>query len=41
MKSPEKVKIVFQQNGGAEAQTVRDRLDIFNVGVTGVSTYYR
>jgi GNAT superfamily N-acetyltransferase len=40
MKSTEKVKIVFQQNGGAEAQAVRDRLDIFNVGVTGVSTYY-
>jgi ribosomal protein S18 acetylase RimI-like enzyme len=32
--------IVFQQEGGAAAQLVRDRLDMFNVGVTGVSAYY-
>jgi ribosomal protein S18 acetylase RimI-like enzyme len=32
--------IVFAQEGAAEAQFVRDRLDMFNVGVTGVSTYY-
>jgi ribosomal protein S18 acetylase RimI-like enzyme len=32
--------IVFEQEGGAAAQTVRDRLDLFNVGVTGESTYY-
>jgi GNAT superfamily N-acetyltransferase len=40
MKSGAELKIVFQQEGGAEAQLVRDRLDLFNVGVTGVSTYY-
>jgi GNAT superfamily N-acetyltransferase len=40
MKSGADLKIVFQQEGGAEAQVVRDRLDIFNVGVTGVSAYY-
>lgn len=33
-------RIVFDQAGGAEAQLVRDRLDMFNVGVTGVSAYY-
>ena len=32
--------IVFQQEGGAAAQFVRDRLDMYNVGVTGVSAYY-
>jgi ribosomal protein S18 acetylase RimI-like enzyme len=32
--------IVFDQAGGREAQLVRDKLDFFNVGVTGVSTYY-
>ena len=40
MKSGSELKIVFQQEGGAEAQLVRDRLDLFNVGVTGVSAYY-
>jgi ribosomal protein S18 acetylase RimI-like enzyme len=40
MKSQEIIEIVFQQDGGKEAQAVRDRLDIFNVGVTGVSTWY-
>ncbi len=40
MKPGPELKIVFQQEGGAEAQLVRDRLDLFNVGVTGVSTYY-
>lgn len=34
------LKIVFEQEGGAAAQLVRDRLDMFNVGVTGVSGYY-
>jgi ribosomal protein S18 acetylase RimI-like enzyme len=32
--------IVFEQTPGVSAQTVRDRLDLYNVGVTGVSTYY-
>jgi ribosomal protein S18 acetylase RimI-like enzyme len=32
--------IVFDQAGGAEAALVRDRLDMFNVGVTGLSAYY-
>ena len=32
--------IIFDQAGGAEAQLVRDRLDMFNVGVTGLSGYY-
>jgi GNAT superfamily N-acetyltransferase len=32
--------ITFQQEGGAAAQFVRDRLDMYNVGVTGVSAYY-
>ncbi len=40
MKSGSELRIVFQQEGGAEAQLVRDRLDLFNVGVTGVSAYY-
>ena len=40
MKSQEKIEIVFQQDGDKEAQAVRDRLDIFNVSVTGVSAYY-
>jgi len=40
MKPGSGLKIVFQQEGGAEAQLVRDRLDMFNVGVTGVSAYY-
>jgi GNAT superfamily N-acetyltransferase len=32
--------ISFDQSGGADAQVVRERLDMFNVGVTGVSAYY-
>ena len=32
--------IVFDQHGGSDAQLVRDWLDMFNVGVTGVSAYY-
>ena len=40
MKSGSKLKIVFQQHGGADAQIVREHLDLFNVGVTGVSAYY-
>jgi GNAT superfamily N-acetyltransferase len=32
--------IVFEQNPGASAQVVRDRLDMFNVGQTGVSVFY-
>jgi GNAT superfamily N-acetyltransferase len=40
MKPAPELKIIFQQEGGAEAQLVRDRLDLFNVGVTGVATYY-
>jgi GNAT superfamily N-acetyltransferase len=32
--------IVFDEKGGADAQLVRERLDMFNVGVTGVSAYY-
>lgn len=34
------LSIVFSENGGAEAALVRERLDLFNVGVTGVSAYY-
>jgi ribosomal protein S18 acetylase RimI-like enzyme len=34
------IEIVFEQTPGASAQTVRDRLDLYNVGVTGVSTFY-
>ena len=33
------LKIVFDASG-ADAQTVRDRLDMYNVGVTGESAYY-
>ena len=32
--------IVFDEKGGADAQLVRERLDIYNVGATGVSAYY-
>jgi ribosomal protein S18 acetylase RimI-like enzyme len=32
--------IVFDQAEGAEAELVRDRLDMYNVAVTGVATYY-
>ena len=39
--TPEReLRIVFDQAGGAEAQLVRERLDLFNVGVTGVSASY-
>jgi len=34
------LKIVFEQEGGQAASLVRDRLDMFNVGVTGVAGYY-
>lgn len=37
---PEKLAIVFDQQGGADAQYVREHLDTYNVGATGVSTYY-
>jgi hypothetical protein len=32
--------IVFGPDGGADARFVRDRLDMYNVAVTGVSAYY-
>ena len=32
--------IVFDEKGGADAQLVRERLDMYNVGATGVSAYY-
>jgi len=32
--------IVFNSEGGADAKVVRDRLDMYNVGVTGESTWY-
>ena len=31
------LEIVFSEHGGADAQTVRDRLDMYNAGVTGLS----
>ncbi len=34
------LRIVFEQEGGSAAQLVRDRLDMFNIGATGVSAYY-
>ena len=34
------LEIVFSQEGGSAAQFVREHLDIFNVGATGVSGYY-
>lgn len=34
------IEIVFEQTPGASAQIVRERLDMFNIGATGVSTYY-
>jgi ribosomal protein S18 acetylase RimI-like enzyme len=34
------LKIFFEQEGGQAASLVRDRLDMFNVGVTGVAGYY-
>ena len=39
MKPADDLKIVFDQTG-AGAQFVRDHLDIFNVGVTGLSAWY-
>src|SRR4051812_48529851 len=35
----DELTIVFDQKG-ADAQFVRDKLDFYNVGVTGASTYY-
>ena len=32
--------IVFNPDGGADAKFVRERLDLYNVGITGVSTWY-
>ena len=40
LKSENDLTIVFDQAEGAEAELVRDRLDLYNVGVTGVSAYY-
>lgn len=34
------LEIAFQQVPGSEAQVVREHLDFYNVGATGVSTYY-
>ena len=34
------LEIVFSQDGGSAAQFVREHLDIFNVGATGVSAFY-
>ena len=34
------LKIVFEQEGGSTAQIVRDRLDMFNVGTTGIAGFY-
>ena len=34
------LKIVFQEEGGDAARLVIDRLDIYNVGATGVSAFY-
>jgi ribosomal protein S18 acetylase RimI-like enzyme len=38
--SDDDLKIVFEQEGGAQARLVNDRLDIYNVGQTGVSAFY-
>ena len=40
MKPEAELKIVFEQTPGTDAQFVRDHLDFYNVGVTGVSAYY-
>jgi GNAT superfamily N-acetyltransferase len=40
LKLGHELTIVFDQAEGAEAELVRDRLDMYNVGVTGVSAYY-
>lgn len=34
------LRIVFEQRPGADAQFVRDHLDFYNVGATGISAYY-
>ena len=39
MKPADDLTIVFDQ-AGTDAQFVRDHLDVFNVGVTGISAYY-
>ena len=39
MKPADELTIVFDQ-AGTHAQFVRDHLDIFNVGVTGLSAWY-
>jgi GNAT superfamily N-acetyltransferase len=39
LKPADELTIVFDQ-AGAHAQFVRDHLDIFNVGVTGLSSWY-
>jgi ribosomal protein S18 acetylase RimI-like enzyme len=39
LKPADDLKIVFDQ-AGTNAQFVRDRLDVFNVGVTGLSAWY-
>jgi len=40
LKPKDELRIVFAETGGTEAQLVRERLDMFNIGATGVSTYY-
>ena len=39
MKPADELRIIFDQ-AGTNAQFVRDHLDFYNVGVTGVSAYY-
>jgi GNAT superfamily N-acetyltransferase len=34
------LEIVFEQSSGVAAPLVRDRLDLYNIGATGVSAYY-
>jgi ribosomal protein S18 acetylase RimI-like enzyme len=40
LKTQEKLKIVFDQTEGAEAELVRNRLDMHNIAATGVAAYY-
>lgn len=40
MTGPDELQIVFEQEGGEAARLVRDRLDLYNVAVTGEPTYY-
>jgi GNAT superfamily N-acetyltransferase len=40
MASSNDLMIVFNAEGGADAKYVRERLDLYNVGVTGVSAWY-